>query len=295
MVDHARAMGQFKPFGVALGLLGNVMIALSIAKLIETGSCGGEFAPACPDALTPYFIMLPAGIIISVVAIFMGGGVLSFMGVFLAVGIGALITGFTSDDPDAGSFGKIFGGGFVGVPLLIIVLGFFGARAGRARLARAKQLVDAGARGVGTITEVRDTGVTINDNPRVEITMRVEPEDGAAPFEARKTITASRVAIPRAGDRYPVWYDRANPSDWVYGTDMDPSRTPAAIQSLFARAAAAAPHGVRSAHPAPAPAADGPADELMKLNDLRLKGVLTDEEFAAAKARLLGTAPPATP
>ena len=288
-------MGETKPFGIMLGLLGNVMIALSISKLIETGSCGGEFAPACPSELTPYFIMLPAGIIISVAAIFFGGGALIFMGVFLAVGIGALITGFSSEDSDTSTFGKIFGGGFVGVPLLIILLMLGAGRAGASKIKRAQSLVETGARGVGTITEVRDTGITINDNPRVGITMRVEPEDGSAPFDAEKTVTVSRVAIPRAGDRFPVWYDRADPSNWVYGTDMDPTQTPPEIQALFARAAG----GVRSAHPtsAAAPAdGPGPADELMKLNDLRLKGVLTDEEFAAAKARLLGTpAPPATP
>jgi hypothetical protein len=43
------------------------------------------------------------------------------------------------------------------------------------------------------------------------------------------------------------------------------------------------------AAPAAAPAS-APADELAKLNDLRLKGVLTDAEFEAAKARVLGSA-----
>jgi Short C-terminal domain len=47
------------------------------------------------------------------------------------------------------------------------------------------------------------------------------------------------------------------------------------------------------AQPAPAPAADAGAgsdmtDELARLAQLRDQGVLTDEEFAAAKAKLLG-------
>jgi putative oligomerization/nucleic acid binding protein len=288
-------MGQMKPFGVMLGLLGNVMIALSISKLIQTGSCGGEFAPACPDELTPYFIMLPAGIIISVAAIFLGGGALIFLGVFLSVGIGSLIAGFSSEESETQTFGKIFGAAFAGIPLLIIVLMLFAGRAGASKIKRAQSLVATGARGVGTVSHVRDTGMTINDNPRVEITMAVQPEDGSAPFSLEKTVTVSRVAIPRAGDRFPVWYDRADPGNWAYGTDMDPSQTPPEIQALFAKAAAAG--GAAAVSPTPAPAADGPADELMKLNELRLKGVLTDEEFEAAKARVLGTAPPppATP
>jgi len=42
--------------------------------------------------------------------------------------------------------------------------------------------------------------------------------------------------------------------------------------------------------PAPAPAADDDSmtDELARLAKLRDQGVLTDEEFAAAKAKLLG-------
>lgn len=285
-------MGQTKPFGVLLGLLGNVMIALSIAKLIETGSCGGEFAPPCPDELTPYFIMLPAGIAVSIAAIFLGGGALVFLGVFIAVGVGALITGFTSDDPDTATFGKLFGGGFAGIPLLLVVLGLVARMRVGSRMARAKSLIDTGGRAIGTVTHVRDTGVTINDDPRIELTMRVQPEDGSPAFDASKTILVSRVAIPRAGDRFPVWYDRADPTKWAYGTDMDPAKTPPEVRALFERAAAA--RDALAGTPAPASgAADGPgpADELRKLNDLRLAGVLTDEEFERAKARLLSPGP----
>ncbi|MEA2127021.1 MAG: hypothetical protein QOI80_3803, partial [Solirubrobacteraceae bacterium] len=59
-------MGKTKPFGVMLGLLGNLMIVLSLNKLIQNGSCGDVGYAACPDALTPYFILLPAGIMLSV-------------------------------------------------------------------------------------------------------------------------------------------------------------------------------------------------------------------------------------
>lgn len=40
--------------------------------------------------------------------------------------------------------------------------------------------------------------------------------------------------------------------------------------------------------PAPAPAAD-PYEELKKLGELHAQGILTDEEFAAQKAKLLGS------
>ncbi|PZF81300.1 SHOCT domain-containing protein [Jiangella anatolica] len=54
-------------------------------------------------------------------------------------------------------------------------------------------------------------------------------------------------------------------------------------------AAAAAPPAAAPAPPAAAPqAGDSLADQLDRLADLKAQGVLTDEEFAAAKARLLG-------
>ncbi len=40
--------------------------------------------------------------------------------------------------------------------------------------------------------------------------------------------------------------------------------------------------------PAPAPAPSGEAAELQQLADLHAQGILTDEEFAAKKAQILG-------
>ena len=42
------------------------------------------------------------------------------------------------------------------------------------------------------------------------------------------------------------------------------------------------------APPSPAPSADSDTDELERLADLHTNGTLTDEEFAAAKAKVLG-------
>ena len=77
---------------------------------------------------------------------------------------------------------------------------------------QAADLVETGLKGAGTVISVQDTGMTVNDNPRVKMVFRVEPLDGGAPFDAEKTRTVSRVEIPRQGDRYPVWYDAEDPS-----------------------------------------------------------------------------------
>jgi hypothetical protein len=52
----------------------------------------------------------------------------------------------------------------------------------------------------------------------------------------------------------------------------------------------AAPPPQQYAEPAPAaPAEEDPMDQLRELAQLKNEGVLTEEEFAAAKAKILGT------
>jgi hypothetical protein len=151
---------------------------------------------------------------------------------------------------------------------------------------KAEQLFETGSKGVGTVLQVQDTGTTINDNPRVKMVFRVEPLDGAAAFDAQKTSTVSRVEIPRQGDRYPVWYDPSDPANtWAYATVADDNGR-ATMRQLFGDAA----NGFVGMGGAPAPAAAAPdsMEQLERLAALHAQGALTDEEFAAQKAKLLG-------
>lgn len=59
-------------------------------------------------------------------------------------------------------------------------------------------------------------------------------------------------------------------------------------QKYAAEDAAAAPPAQESAPPPPPPAASDPTDELTKFAQLHSQGILTDEEFAAKKAQILG-------
>ena len=235
-------MGKLKPFGLLLGLAGNVAIGFALFHLMRTGSCGGYGMPACPDDLTPWVLALPVGIMVSVVSIFLGGGVWVFTGVFLAVGLGSMASSAFGDSGELEAFGWIFGGAFTVFGLLPLGL-YLAARPVVAHKATAMaSLVATGGRAVGTVTTVRDTGVTV--------------------------------------DRFPVWYDRKDEELWAYGTDIEPTAAPE-VQDLFDRATAPDP---------PRPATDT-VDQLTKLNDLRMSGALTDEEFTAAKDRLLGVTP----
>ncbi|HYU61756.1 MAG TPA: SHOCT domain-containing protein [Solirubrobacterales bacterium] len=153
---------------------------------------------------------------------------------------------------------------------------------------QAAELFETGARGAGTVISVQDTGTTINDNPRVKMTFRVEPLDGGPAFDAQKTTTVSRVEIPRQGDRYPVWYDQQDPSKWAYATIADDTGR-ATMRQLFGEVAET--FVGMNAPGAPAPqgqAGQDTVEQLTQLADLHRQGLLTDDEFAAQKAKLLG-------
>jgi hypothetical protein len=157
---------------------------------------------------------------------------------------------------------------------------------------QAINLVQSGSVGVGTLTNVQDTGITINDlNIRVKLHFRIDPVDGTPPFEAQKTTTVNRVQIPPMGARYPVFYDAADHETFAYVDSISDESGRQLILSKFGDAFGADASGVGMvgvAAPA-APPADDPLDKLKKLGELRDAGVLTPEEFEAQKAAVLGS------
>ena len=155
-----------------------------------------------------------------------------------------------------------------------------------AKKKRVLNLMENGARGVGTITGVRDTGTTINNNPRVRIDMRIEPLDGSAAFDGTKTATVSRVAIPQAGARHPVFYDPEDPSTFAYVAGVGDQSGQANIVQMFGDAFGPDASGVGMPAVA-APAAVDPLDRLAKLEQLRTGGVLSEDEFTAQKTKIL--------
>jgi hypothetical protein len=164
---------------------------------------------------------------------------------------------------------------------------------GKGKKEKAAELFQTGSKAVGTVMLVQDTGMTINDNPRIKMTFRVEPIDGSPAFDAHKTKTVSRLQIPRQGERYPVWYDRNDPETWAFAMIADDTGR-ATMRQMFGAAAeqfvgmGGAP--VATA-PAAAPAAAAPAvdpvERLQKLGELRAQGVIYDAQFEEQKAKLL--------
>jgi hypothetical protein len=158
---------------------------------------------------------------------------------------------------------------------------------------QAAALFQTGLRGVGTITDVQDTGITINDMIiRVNLRFRIEPLDGSPAFEATKKTNVSRVQVPPIGGRYPIFYDASDPNTFAF-VMVDDDQGRATVVQMFGDAFGADGSGVGlpmapQAAAAPAPSAADPLDQLKKLGELRAAGVLTDAEFEAKKAQLLG-------
>ena len=100
----------------------------------------------------------------------------------------------------------------------------------------------------------------------------------------------SRVEIPRQGDRYPVWYDTDRPDEDLGlrdGRRRQRSRDDAPTVRR-GRRDVRRHERPRSPGAARAPQGQDVVEQLKQLADLHAQGILTDDEFAAQKAKLLG-------
>src|SRR3954466_9485107 len=82
----------------------------------------------------------------------------------------------------------------------------------QAQNATSRRLRAPGRQGTATVTAIRDTGLTVNENPQVELDLQVQV-DGAAPYAVTHRQVVSRVAIPafQPGATVPVRVDPADP------------------------------------------------------------------------------------
>lgn len=166
--------------------------------------------------------------------------------------------------------------------------------------------------------------IAANTELPMKVRLRVEPKD-QEPFEVTTKMTFSQFGVPREGGTIAVLFDpddhdtvildqtmggglslaadqirdRAEASghpeldsiaDIVErasaGGSIDVEAMQRQIREQFAPGGSAAPD--LSAFFPTAAAAEDPVDKLAKLADLKEKGLLTDEEFDAQKARILG-------
>jgi hypothetical protein len=64
------------------------------------------------------------------------------------------------------------------------------------------------------VLDISDTGITINDNPKVRLTLEVHPQ-GRESFNVTIKQVVSRVTIPRIGDKVYVKFDPNNPANVI--------------------------------------------------------------------------------
>lgn len=72
-----------------------------------------------------------------------------------------------------------------------------------------ERLRTEGVKATAEVTNIEDLRETVNDNPRVKMSLKVMPE-GQEPFNAEVKMVVSRVSIPRRGDLVTVYF---NPND----------------------------------------------------------------------------------
>ncbi|HYM58728.1 MAG TPA: hypothetical protein VES79_12265 [Solirubrobacteraceae bacterium] len=177
------------PFLVALAGLG--AFSWGLYHLLLIGSCGGGNA-SCPAGSSKYFIGVAAGLPVAIVATVAGGGALTFIGTFLAVGVTSIVAGFSDQGAEQRAFLFPLGGIFAAVALAPLLV----APWALVRRLKATRLVEHGSQAIGTVTAVEDANLTLNTKSRVKLLFRIEPQDGTPAFEAAKTVTSRASRSP---------------------------------------------------------------------------------------------------
>ena len=90
--------------------------------------------------------------------------------------------------------------------------------AGGATRMQLRQLVDTGAKARAKVLRLDPTGQVVNNiTLQCLVQFQMQPLDGSPPFSVHKTMMVSRMALPRAGDVWPAWYDRSDRSVFTVG------------------------------------------------------------------------------
>lgn len=127
-----------------------------------------------------------------------------------------------------------------------------------------------GLRTTAKVLEVRDTGVTINDNPQVGLTLELRTQEGARlEVEAKTVVSRLSVGNVQPGVLAHVLYDPLKPQRLVVES----------FEAVEQEMAQVEPQDQRL---------PSTAERLLELGDLRARGLVTEEEYQAKRKEILG-------
>ena len=240
-------------------------------------------------------------------------GILSFFGIaglaFAAVGGVMLVMGLTSGDMFSNMGLTIAGGTFamIGVIWVIVALGVGGWYSSVANRQAAEQMLfQTGQRATAVIEGVEGTGVEINNQPQVYLTLRVKPRHGEEFIHQRKLVLPFG-SVVQPGHLVEVAYDPSNPDNVAIETDPRYAATPPGqyiktrppdgqgqpVHAFTSDSIASAGAGPAVPPRAGSMSPDGGSpptliEQIERLAKLRDSGALTEAEFQEQKNNLLG-------
>ena len=172
-----------------------------------------------------------------------------------------------------------------------------------------KRLEEAGRKANATVVEIAEKGVAVTTGPEgvvsatqlaLKTTLKVQPE-GEPEFEVKTTFRYPQLSVPAAGQQLAIIYDpedhdkimlddspEAQQSAMLAGAGIDAGQIGDAIANAQQMQQQAMQGGGAGGMSFGAPAAADPVAQLEKLQALKEKGALTDSEFEAQKAKILG-------
>ena len=207
-------VARVKPLRIFGGILaggGGVGLVAAMTAMERIGDCGNGYDPPCPPGIENDFYLMGGAILAIAVGSIITWGV-GLAVAIVAAGVAALVYSQTVPaDLQAGEF--ITAGVCFGLLALGAAIGSAAVRRGAAKRKAIEEQIAAETRFMqqatmvaGTVTALRDTGTTINDNPEAAITVTYTRADGTtARVETIQLVP--RLEIPRPGDPATVWYD----------------------------------------------------------------------------------------
>ena len=120
----------------------------------------------------------------------------------------------------------------IAVPILMKARKAFGPS--KKDVAKMQELVATGAKARATVLAVTPTGMIVNQlNIGCRVDFSLQPLDGSPAFAASKEMFINQTQMPRMGDVWPCWYDRAEPTTFAVGMPGAPTQEQLAIYAEF--------------------------------------------------------------